>query len=151
MDLIPGSGRSPGGGHGNLLQYSCLGNPMDRGAWWATAHGVGKSQTWLSDSKTTDEKKEVGWLRKVSWRKCWVLVKWVSLLWDFFNTPRRILWANYGSFPNCIWSTECCFHRASCGLVVLCTAGLGNAGVGNTKECLTALPTVSTRCLTLFL
>ena len=42
---IPGSGRSPGGGHGNPLQYSCLGNPMDRGAWWATVHGVTKSQT----------------------------------------------------------------------------------------------------------
>ena len=38
--LIPGSGRSPGEGHGNPLQYSCLGNPMDRGAWWATVHGV---------------------------------------------------------------------------------------------------------------
>ena len=37
--LIPGSGRSPGGGHGNPLQYSCLENPMDRGAWWATVHG----------------------------------------------------------------------------------------------------------------
>ena len=36
--LIPGSGRSPGGGNGNLLQYSCLGNPMDRGAWRATVH-----------------------------------------------------------------------------------------------------------------
>ena len=37
---IPGSGRSPGEGKGNLLQYSCLGNPMDRGAWWDTVHGV---------------------------------------------------------------------------------------------------------------
>ena len=47
----PGSGRSPGGGHGNPLQYSCLENPTDRGAWWATVHGVAKSQThlkWLS-------------------------------------------------------------------------------------------------------
>ena len=42
---IPGSGRSPGGGHGNLLQYSCLENSMDRGAWWAAVHGVTKSQT----------------------------------------------------------------------------------------------------------
>ena len=41
-DLIPGVGRSSGGGNGNPLQYSCLGNPMDRGAWWATAHGVKK-------------------------------------------------------------------------------------------------------------
>ena len=45
--LNPGSGRSPGEGHGNLLQYSCLGNPVDRGAWWATVCGDAKSQTWL--------------------------------------------------------------------------------------------------------
>ena len=43
--LIPGLGRSPGGGHGNALQCSCLENPMDRGAWWATVHGVPMSQT----------------------------------------------------------------------------------------------------------
>ena len=46
-DLIPGSGRSPGGGHGNPLQYSTLENPMDRGAWWATVRGVAKSRTVL--------------------------------------------------------------------------------------------------------
>ena len=40
--LIPGSGRSPGEGNGHLLQYSCLENPLDRGAWWATGHGVTK-------------------------------------------------------------------------------------------------------------
>ena len=38
--LIPGSGKSPGEGHGKLCQYSCLENPMDRGVWWATVHGV---------------------------------------------------------------------------------------------------------------
>ena len=42
---IPGSGRSPGEGNGNALQYFCLENPMDRGAWQATVHGVTKSQT----------------------------------------------------------------------------------------------------------
>ena len=42
---IPGSGRSPAGGHSNSLQYSCLENPMDGGAWWATAHGVSKHLT----------------------------------------------------------------------------------------------------------
>ena len=47
MGFIPGSGRSPGGGNSNPLQYSCLDNPMDRGAWWATVHGVTKSQTRL--------------------------------------------------------------------------------------------------------
>ena len=46
---IPGWGRSPGGGHGNPLQYSCLEYPMDRGAWWATVPGVKKSQTRLSE------------------------------------------------------------------------------------------------------
>ena len=44
---IPGSGRSPGGSHGNPLQYSCLENPMDRGAWQATVHRVTKNQTQL--------------------------------------------------------------------------------------------------------
>ena len=42
---IPGSGRSPGEGNDNPLQYSCLENSMDRGAWWATVHGVAKSWT----------------------------------------------------------------------------------------------------------
>ena len=45
VGLIPGTGRSPGGGHGNPLQYFCLENPMDIGAWWATGHRVAKSQT----------------------------------------------------------------------------------------------------------
>ena len=49
MGLIPGSGRSPGGGNGNSLQYACLENPTDRGAWSATDHVVIKSQTRLSD------------------------------------------------------------------------------------------------------
>ena len=47
MGLIAGSGRSPGGGHSNPLQYSCLENPMDRGSWRATVHGLAKSWTWL--------------------------------------------------------------------------------------------------------
>ena len=42
--LIPGWGRSPGGGNGNSLQYSCLKNPLDRGAWWATVYVVAKTQ-----------------------------------------------------------------------------------------------------------
>ena len=47
LGLIPGSGRSSGGGNGNPLQYSCLKNPMDRGAWQAIVHRVAKSQTQL--------------------------------------------------------------------------------------------------------
>ena len=54
---IPGLGRCPGGGHGNPLQYSCLENPMDRGAWWATVHRVAKSQTRLKQlGRHTQEK-----------------------------------------------------------------------------------------------
>ena len=49
LGSIPGSGRSPGEGNGNPLQYSCLENPMDGGAWWATVHGVAKSRTRLND------------------------------------------------------------------------------------------------------
>ena len=50
--LIPGLGRSPGGGHGNSLQYSCLENAMDRGAWWATVLWVANSQTGLTNTFT---------------------------------------------------------------------------------------------------
>ena len=49
---VPGSGRSPGGGNGNPLQYSRLENPMDREAWQATVHGVAKSWTWLKRVST---------------------------------------------------------------------------------------------------
>ena len=49
LGLIPESGRSPGEGNGNPLQYSCLENSMDGGVWWATVHGVAKSRTRLSE------------------------------------------------------------------------------------------------------
>ena len=51
VGLIPGSGRAPGGANGNPLQYSCLRNPMDRGAWWVSAYGVAKSNIRLSNLK----------------------------------------------------------------------------------------------------
>ena len=53
LGSIPGLGRSPGKGNGNPLQYSCLGNPLNRGALQATVHGVAKSQTQLSNKTTT--------------------------------------------------------------------------------------------------
>ena len=58
--LIPGLGRSPGKGNGYPLQYSWLGNPMDRGAWWAKVLGVAKSRTQLSNSTMTNK---ILWLR----------------------------------------------------------------------------------------
>ena len=61
---IPGSGRFSGEGNGNPFQYSCLGNPMDRGAWGNTVHGVTKSRTWLSTMHKW--KDTYNWIRKVS-------------------------------------------------------------------------------------
>ena len=55
VGLIPGSGRSPGGGHGNLLQYSRLGNAMVCGAWWTTVHGSQKSWMQLSTQDLKEE------------------------------------------------------------------------------------------------
>ena len=52
--MISGSERSPGGGNSNSLEYSCLENPMDRGAWWATVHRVEKCQTQLSLGSLTE-------------------------------------------------------------------------------------------------
>ena len=72
---IPGLGRSPGEGNGNLLQYSCLENPMDGGAWQATVRGVAKSQTWLSDFTFTFF---CQFDQYVSWR----VSPWVSPVWD---------------------------------------------------------------------
>ena len=57
--LIPGSGRSPGGGHGNPLQYSCLEDSVERGSWWATVHGITKSHTQWSRHTHTETIKAV--------------------------------------------------------------------------------------------
>ena len=65
--LIPGSGRSPGEGNGNPLQYSCLENPMERGAWWATIHGVAKSRTRLSDFTFTFLSLIMGFIDTKTW------------------------------------------------------------------------------------
>ena len=62
LGSIPGLGRSPGEGNGNPLQYSCLENPMDGRAWWATVHGVTKSRTQLSDFTSLN----VSWDRVIS-------------------------------------------------------------------------------------
>ena len=59
MSSIPGSGRSPGGGNGNPLKYSCLGNPMDRGAWWATVHGVAKELDLVTKQQNQHQEQEI--------------------------------------------------------------------------------------------
>ena len=71
LGLIPGWGRSPGGGHGSPLQHSCLENPTDRGAWQATVHGITKSWTRLSthsiNQKGPAEEREC--LRERGWQE----------------------------------------------------------------------------------
>ena len=59
LGSIPGPGRSPGEANGNPLQYSCLENPTDEGAWWATVHGVTKSRAQLSNFTILDSRKMV--------------------------------------------------------------------------------------------
>ena len=58
VGLIPGSGRSPGERHGNPLQYSCLENPRDRGAWWAAVYGVEQSRTQLKQLSSSSGGRE---------------------------------------------------------------------------------------------
>ena len=78
LGLIPGSGRSPGEGNGNPLQYSCLENPMDRGAWWATVHGVARGRQDLATKPPPPSglgsqvwwrlfSHSLVWIRKPSW------------------------------------------------------------------------------------
>ena len=62
---ISGSGRSPGGRHGNSLQYSCLGKPMDWGAWWATVHGIAKNGTQLSNWACMSQSLAHGWTHPI--------------------------------------------------------------------------------------
>ena len=76
MGSIPGSGRSPGGGHDNPLQYSCLENPMDRGAWWATVHGVAKNQT-PTPSIRAQRSPQAGGTALTHFPPGWVTVDWI--------------------------------------------------------------------------
>ena len=88
---IPGPGRSPGWGHSNPLQYSCLENPMDRGAWQAIVHGVAKSWTRLSD-----------------WTELnWYICNWITLLYTWNIT----LLINYTP----IWASQVASGKASAG------------------------------------
>ena len=79
------SGRSPGEGNDNPLQYSCLGNPMDRGAWWATVHRVSESQTWLSTHTRVSHKPLVTDVHHLVSPCVPFSCVWFSNLWLFFQ------------------------------------------------------------------
>ena len=102
--LIPGLGRSPGEGNGNPLQYFCLDNPMDRGAWRATVHGVKKS--WIQlNSKTTQDgshptsKEQKNWFLAQSTPQ--VQIKADG--WSLFQFPRSVLFIAPWS-PTWVWA-----------------------------------------------
>ena len=96
MCSIPGSGRSPGGRYGNPLQYSCLKNPTDRGAWQATVHSVASSQTWLSDWAGTCWGRVllnlhlIGRMRMGTDVTCWLCFKW-----SHFYSRLGFLWLEH--------------------------------------------------------
>ena len=81
LGSIPGLGRSSGEGNGDPLQYSCLENSMDRGAWWAIVHGVTKSRTWLTNAHTSPGKGIIG---RISME--WLMLK---LKLQYFGYPMQ--------------------------------------------------------------
>ena len=105
---FPGLGRCPGKRNGTPLQYSCLGNPMDRGTWWATAHEVAKSQTWLSTAQT----RVTG---PLSTNHCYISISGVGLnnrgfgvqfcVLFFYSTTTPIFIYFYGRLPNYLFQT----------------------------------------------
>ena len=67
VDSIPGLGRSPGEGNGNPLQNSCLGNPLDKGAWWATVHGVTKESDMTERLNNNNSSNLYYWVQRPQW------------------------------------------------------------------------------------
>ena len=114
--LIPGLGRSPGEGHGNALQYSCLENPMNRGARQSTVHGLAKSQTWLSDRARIIQSVAFPRLAEPVSLETPAPASWPPLLRDLGSRPTGpLLWAAEFWYSNCFlfcpsWSDGSCFH-----------------------------------------
>ena len=101
---IPGLGRSPGEGNGNLFQHSCLGNPADRGAWWATVHGVTKSRTRLSTHMVWGDTKGPGFWKVFPVRLSVVCVlSFIPFVefWSYFRVKRKqnqgVTWQDLGA------------------------------------------------------
>ena len=105
MGLIPGSRRSPGGGNGNLFQYSWLENPMDRGTWRTTVHGVAKSQPWLKQLITHTHTHTGPYYCPVEPCSCLIYHCWMN----FYLFEQQIpltLWSLWASFQNDIFFTH---------------------------------------------
>ena len=114
--LIPGLGRSPGVGNSNLLQYPCLENSMDRGAWWVTVHGVAKTWTQLSTQTLKERPRSTAWFADLTCRIPWGLehdhMSHVFLFRRGFGSAFRIIW-EYRRQEHCkkqkvspLWDTD---------------------------------------------
>ena len=108
---FPRSGRSTGERNGNLLQYSCLENPMDRGTWWAIVHGVTKSQTQLSDWTTTN---------KLLFTYCLICPRFV--LWELLQPGSWVVWPCFRHILSTFFTLW--HHKVFLVLLVLCLSQL---------------------------
>ena len=131
MGSIPRSGRSPGGGHSNPIQYSCLENPMDWGAWQATVHGITKRGTWMkqlseaqpgaqtqmkwpswegwqaeSTKGITNYTLESDWDGCWPWRNCWEIACQCQALCPSVRPWKALVLGNF-------WMTECRTHPSA--------------------------------------
>ena len=113
---IPGSRRSHGGGHSNQLQYSCLKNPMGRGAWWATVHRVTKSWTRLKRLSTKPHRTSTQTQEQKGKRKDAQTIKWMG----FLEKPRGSMQVSQQKkwlpgFSECSWGRWPTVQRSSLG------------------------------------
>ena len=124
---IPGSGRSPEGGHGNPLQYSCLENPMNRGAWQATVHSISNSQTQLKQSDMHARMHTYVCIKyyEFLWRKYGLILWWEKSTSFLTNTYTN---NSLDKKENCflhymrIWSEESLFHQLLRYLAYYCSS-----------------------------
>ena len=104
LGLVTGSARSPGGGNGNPLQYSCLENSMEKWAWWVTVHGVTNIQTWLRDSN------ENIWILTPIWEEPGLFVWWwFTRIWELQFIAQRGMLSIYqltGNFLKKKWKNN---------------------------------------------
>ena len=139
MGLIPGSRRSPGGGNGNLFQYSWLENPMDRGTWRTTVHGVAKSQPWLKQLITHTHTHTGPYYCPVEPCSCLIYHCWMN----FYLFEQQIpltLWSLWASFQNDIFLHMYTILYVSVGNNAMCPANTGDFSDDRTLR--TAYPAV---------
>ena len=114
VSSIPGSGRSPGGGHGNPLQYSCLGNPMDGGSWQTTVHGVAKSRTQLKKQHSTAQQSRKTVLCSHKTQESPSARLWLLKLWHFpFRELKRCRAENDVCLVGSLWEHHALTYEES--------------------------------------